>query len=883
VAADAGGAAREFDAVLRDGAAVRMRSVMASDEPALAALFDGLSMRSRWLRFFSGATDLRAAAHDAVAQRGTGGVVAFAGEPRTIVAHALYAREGEHRAEVAFEVDDAWQGRGLGTILLGHLASLAAADGIETFTALVLPQNHAMIQVFRDSGFPVDVDVRPGEIAVELPTALGPDARRRFEERDRIAAVAAVGHFLAPASVAVIGASERPGSVGAAVVQNLRESFTGPLFTVGRGQSVLDVDEHVELAVIAVPAEHVEAVARDCGVKGVAALLVLSAGFEDAEGAARRQRLLRLCRSSGMRLIGPNCLGVAGSALDATFARSRPAHGRVALLSQSGGVGIAALEQGRAHGIGLSSFVSIGDRADISSNDLLQWWEQDGDTDVISLYLESFGNPRRFARIARRVARTKPIVAVKAGRSPAGSRAAGSHTGALVAASDATVDALFEQAGVIRTESYRELLDVTGLLAMQPAPAGRRLGVVTNAGGPAILLTDAADAAGLSLPGLASATERTLRGVLPASASPANPLDVLGDATAARLGAAVAAMAADPGFDALAVVYVPTLVLGPEAAAEAIAGAVREAGRPLTVAVAFLTGDAPPAALRDAGIPAYGFPEDAARALGAAARRGAMLARPDSPIAAVDPAPDHDETAAILAGALNAGGGWLDPRAVEALARCYGLPLVPGRIVRTPAEAADAAAALGGAVALKALATGLVHKTDAGAVRLDLRGRAAVLRAARAMAAALRAAGHPPDGFLVQRMAPPGVELLVGVTHDPLFGPVVACAAGGTAVELLADASVRLAPLTERDVHEMPRELATFPLLAGHRGAPVVDVNALEDVLRRVSALAHDHPAIAELDCNPVIVTPAGATIVDVRARVHPSAPRAPVGSLQGA
>ena len=286
--------------------------------------------------------------------------------------------------------------------------------------------------------------------------------------------MAAVAHFLEPASIAVIGASARPAPSALRCCRTFARASPGPLFAVGRGQSILDVDAAVELAVIAVPADAVEAVARECAEHGVAALLVISAGFEDDEGTLRRRRLAAFCRATGMRMIGPNCLGVAGPRLNATFARSRPDGGRVALLSQSGGVGIAALEQGRRHGIGLSSFVSIGDRADISSNDLLQWWEQDDGTDVIALYLESFGNPRRFSRIARRVGRNKPIVAVKAGRSHAGSRAAGSHTGALVAASDATVDALFDQAGVIRTDSFRELLDVAALLAAQPAPAGPR-------------------------------------------------------------------------------------------------------------------------------------------------------------------------------------------------------------------------------------------------------------------------------------------------------------------------------------------------------------------------------------------------------------------------
>ena len=853
------------DAVLADGTTVRIRPVRAHDEAELGAMLDGLSQRSRLLRFFTGGANLREAAALAATAPG---VVALAGEPEHVVGHALYVLDRPASAEVAFEVAEPWHGRGVGTVLLGAVAQRAAAEGIDTLTAIVMPENHAMIDVFRHSGFPVSVHARPGELQVELGTAVGPDALRRFGERERVGAVAAIEHFMAPASIAIIGASARPGSVGAAVVANLRASFDGPLHLVGRGQSVRDVPGPVELAVVAVPAAAVERVARECAAKEVRALLVLSAGFEDASGRERRERLAGFCRSAGMRLIGPNCLGVAGPQLNATFARSRPQPGSVALVSQSGGIAIAALEQGRDHGVGLSAFASIGDRADVSSNDVIQWCEADDATAVIALYLESFGNPRRFSRIARRVSRTKPIVVVKAGRSAAGRRAAGSHTGALVAASDATVDALFAQAGVLRTESYRELLDVAALLACGLPPAGRRLGVVTNGGGPAILLADAAEAAGLELPAFGDAAP--------------NPRDVLGDATADRLRAAVTAAADDPAIDALAIVYVPTFVLGPEAAADAIVAGLAAAGRRLPVAAVFLSAGDPPVALRDAAVAVHAFPEDAARALAAAARYGEMRALPPSPPAAVEPAPARDEAAAIIARALASGVDWLDPQDVVDVARCYGLPLSPHRLVRTPSEAAAAAAELGGPVALKAHAPRLVHKTEAGAVQVGLRGQAAVLRAARAMRRRLRAAGTDPDGFLVQAMAPAGVELLVGFTADPQFGPVIACAAGGTTAELLADVAVRLGPLSEADVAALPRALRTFPLLAGHRGAAAADLAAVEDVLRRVSALAEDLSAVAELDCNPVIAGPQGAVIVDMRVRVAPSAGRGPIGSLQG-
>ena len=852
------------DAVLVDGTTVRLRPVAPADEPGLRGLLDGLSQESRYLRFFAGGANLREAAALAASEPG---VVALAGDPERIIGHALFVRDRPSSAEVAFEVAERWHGRGVATVLLGAVAQRAASEGIETLTAIVMPENHAMIGVFRDSGFPVSVHARPGELHVELATAVGPGTLRSFGERERAGSVAAIDHFMAPASIAVVGASRRLGSVGAAVVANLRSSFDGPLHLVGRGQSVLDVPTPIELAVVAVPAAAVEQVARDCAAKGVQALLVLSAGFEDAVGRERRERLAVFCRATGMRMIGPNCLGVAGPRLNATFARKRPESGSVALVSQSGGIAIAALEQGREHGIGLSAFASIGDRADVSSNDVIQWCEQDEATAVIALYLESFGNPRRFSRIARRVSRTKPVLAVKAGRSAAGRRAAGSHTGALVAASDATVDALFAQAGVIRAATYRELLDVAGLLAAGPPPSGRRVGIVTNAGGPAILLADAAEVAGLELPPFRDAP---------------NPFDVLGDATEDRLRAAVTAAADDPSIDALAIVYVPTFVLAPEAAADAIVSGLAAAARRVPVAAVFLSEGRPPPALSEAAVSVHAFPEDAAHALAAAARYGEARDRPLSPPAAVAPPPAGDAAAAIIARALAAGAEWLPPEDVADLARCYGLPLVPARIARTPADAAAAASALGGAVALKAHAPGLVHKTDAGAVRLGLRSPTAVLRAARAMRRRLRDRGIEPAGYLVQAMAPAGVELLVGVSSDPQFGPVIACAAGGTTAELLADVTVRLGPLTEDDVAAMPRALKTFPLLAGHRGAPAADLAALEDVLRRVSALAEDLPAVAELDCNPVIAGPSGAAIADMRVRVTAPPAHAPIGSLQG-
>src|SRR3954452_2959904 len=437
----------ETHAVLRDGSTLHVRPAMPEDEPRLRDFLASLSERSRWFRYFSAGVNLDRAAHVAAAPDGLS-LLAVHGPEETVVGHGTYVGSG--RAEVAFAVADEWQGHGIATILLAHLAQAASAAGIQTFTATVLPENHRMLEVFRDSRFPVLARHVDGCIEMELPTSLSREAREHFEARHRAADVAAVAHVLRPASVAVIGASRRPGTVGGEVVRNLLAAgFSGPLHLVnakggevaGRPsvRSILDVDEDVELAIIAVPAAAVVATARQCAAKGVRALVVLTAGFAEvgAEGRARQDELVTVCRAAGMRMVGPNCLGIANlhhqTALNATFAPGKPTPGSVAFASQSGAFGIAAIDEAAARGIGLSSFVSMGDKADLSGNDFMEYWEQDPDTAVLLLYLESSGTPRRFGRITRRITRDKPVVAVKSGRSAAGRRAASSHTGALLA------------------------------------------------------------------------------------------------------------------------------------------------------------------------------------------------------------------------------------------------------------------------------------------------------------------------------------------------------------------------------------------------------------------------------------------------------------------
>ena len=880
----------DSDVVLRDGSTVHLRTTGRGDVDGVAAFLRGLSPEAWWFRFLGSGPQADHAAR-ALVERGTG-LVAVAGPEETVVAHACFVSETRNRAELAVAVADGWQGQGIATLLLAHLAQLAQASGIVTFVAWVHPANDRMLRVFRDSGFPIKVRSEPGVLLIELPSQLGQEAIDHFEERDRIGAVAAVRHVLEPSSIAVIGASRRRVSVGGTVARNLvAGAFGGPIYPInphaktiaGRRAyaSVADVPGPVDLAVIAVSAPLVVEVARECELKGVSALVVLSGGFgEDGpEGEARQAELLRICRETGMRLVGPNCLGVLNTSsavqMDATFAPRRPPAGRIAFASQSGAYGIAALDHAERRGLGLSSFVSMGNKADLSGNDFLRFWEQDDGTDAVLLYLESLGNPQRFGQTCRRLTASKPVIVVKSGRSAAGRRAASSHTGALLQGSEAAMDALFDHAGVIRVQTLDEQLDVAELLARQPLPRGDRVAIVTNAGGPAVSCVDAGMAAGLRVEPLTEDTRRTLADHLPPAAALTNPVDMLAAATSADFRRTIETVAADPGVDAIIAIFLQAL---PGRGADMVLRAVRAAARRTDVPVLAALMTAQPAGAADEiedDVPVYATPEHAARALGHAARY-ARNRRHRPPDVGPPRGIDSDAAAVLLAEALGAGGGWLGFEEAMRLLQAYGVPAVRAHVAGSAHAAGRWAATAEDEVALKAIVPGLLHKHDAGAVRLGLRGAGAVARAARELRSSLRADGHDLDGFVVQEMAPRGVEMLVGVVSDPQLGPVVACGAGGTALELLGDVQVRLAPVAPIEATGMIRALRTFPLLDGFRGAPRADVPALEDIVVRIGWLAANHPEIAELDLNPVVVAPTGAMAVDARVRVERPARRLP-------
>jgi acetyl coenzyme A synthetase (ADP forming)-like protein len=891
---------READVVLRNGSTVHVRPVRADDGPAIRAFLEALSAESIAFRFFGmPSLDWVTSWSVDVDYSDRFALVVETGTPRSVIAHAAYVRCDKEHAEVAFLVADAWQSRGISTILLAHLAEVAHQRGIATFIAEVLPVNHQMIEMFRESGFPLRMRSAPDAITVQFPTSLSDDAVERFAERERTASVAAARSVLEPRSVAVVGASRRRGTIGGEILHNLiANGFEGPVYAVNdradvvqslpAHRSVTEIPGDVELAVIAVPAEEVLAVVRDCAAAGVRAVLVISAGFAEAgeAGAIRQRELLKACRAAGLRIVGPNCLGALNTSpsvrLNATFAPTAAAAGRVAFMSQSGGLGIAIIEAAGRLGIGLSSFVSVGNRADLSGADFLDYWEQDSGTDVALLYLESFGNPRRFARAAPRFARRKPLLAVKSGRSPAGARATSSHTGALLSALDVTVDALFKQAGVIRTDTLGELFGVASLLTSQPTPLGDRVAIITNAGGPGVMCADACTAERVDVPELSAEVQASLKAFLAGEASVGNPVDMLAIASADDYTRTVRTLIDSDACDAILAIFVPPLVTK----AVDVAIALREVAATessVPIAAVFMSAEGPPAELDrgDVRVPGYEFPEEAARAVAFAASYGRWRARPQqTPKGLVGTRPER--AAAIISQALAQGSEWLAPAEVTSLLEAYGLPLITTRIVSSAEQAAAAAAQIGGPVALKAVSSGLVHKIDVGAVRLDCDGAEQVLAAAAEIRHVVERAGHMLEGLIVQPMARPGVELIVGVVNDHSFGPLLACGAGGTTAELIKDVAVRITPVNELDADEMLRSLKTFPLLEGYRGAPPSNIDAVKDLLLRVSGLVEDHPGIAELDLNPVLAMADRTLILDARVRLAAAPPEPPMPSLRG-
>jgi len=874
VAARNTSSAGAVDVILRDGATLRLRAPAVDDAGALDAFFRGLSERSLYLRFHGiRRVDEVLVQHFLEPDWRERGVLVGELEGR-IVAVAEYMRlRDESGAEAAFAVADEHQGRGIGTRLLEQLARRAAEAGIERFVAEVMPENRAMLGVFEGAGLEVTRELEGGEFEIRFPIAPTERYRASVDERDHLAVTASLRPFFEPRSVAVIGASRRRGSIGGELFRNvLAADFVGKTYPVNRDgepvggvpayESIAAVPEVVDLAVVCLPGPLVLDAAEAALATGVKALCVISSGFAEigAEGRERQKRLLDLVRAHGGRLVGPNCLGIAVPrlGLNATFGPRPLPRGPIAFSSQSGALGLALLEKAAERRLGFSSFVSIGNKADVSSNDLLEWWEDDDETSLVLLYLESFGNPQKFARLAQRVSRRKPVLALKAGSTEAGARAARSHTAAL-ASSDTAVEALFRQAGVIRAATLEELVDAAALLSSQPLPRGRRVGVLTNAGGLGILCADACSAAGLELPELSEETRAVLQPLLPQEASLANPVDLLGSATAATFEAVIPALLEDKRLDALIVLFVPPVVAGADEVAAAIHEAVARTDVDKPVAAVVISGRGTPAVLREDGstVASFAYPESAARALGLAAARAEWLRRPAG---TVPPAPHVDAAAArrIVDRALDGRSEtWLDAEPTRRLLEAYGVPVVSERFAETVDEAVEAARELGLPVVLKTAAAG-AHKTEHGGVALGLADEEQVRSAAERIG--------PP--LLVQPMVSGGAELLAGIVQDPVFGPLVAFGPGGVFAELIGAAAFRIAPLTDVDANELVREGKAGSLVAGFRGAPAADAPALVELLQRLSLLAQGIPEVAELDLNPVIALPDGCVAVDARVRL---------------
>jgi len=876
----------ERDVVLRSGSTLRLRPIRPHDAPALLAFYQRLSPDSLYFRFFSlpKIDAERAAGFCRVDYDRQFALVGETAGRIVAVAHYFRLPRQPDRAEVAFTVGDALQGQGVGTRLLERLAEIARARGVTTFEAEVLGHNRRMIDVFRNCGFEtIERRMEGGIERIVLSIASTPAFEEHAADRSARAAHASMQRLFEPSVVAVVGASRERGKIGAEIFHNLRGTFRGRVVPINpRAGEILgeksypritDVPGSVDLAVIAVPAAGVEAAIDDCAAKGVSGVVVITAGFSEtgAEGRRREAALLEKVRAAGMRMVGPNCMGLVNTdprfRLNATFGPIYPPEGKVALSSQSGALGLALLDYASKLNLGISTFVSVGNKADVSGNDLIQYWSEDPRTDVILLYLESFGNPVRFSSIARRVAHRKPIVAVKSGRSQAGSRAASSHTGAL-AESDRVVDALLRQAGVIRTGTLEELFDVAMLLSNQPLPRGRRVGIVTNAGGPGILAADACEAQGLELPVFSPKTAAALRAFLPEAASVGNPVDMLASAPPAHYRQAEQILLADDAIDSLLVIFIPPIASNVDEVARAIVEGAGGSRKP--VLSTFMSARGAPKLLSP--IPSYPFPESAVVALARAAAYAEWRRRPDSTASTprgIDPAAGRG----IVAQALERGVGWLSPTETEQFLEAFGISMAPARVARTPAAAAAAATSLGFPVALKAIGPAILHKTEIGGVRLNLRDSAEVTREARALKKKL---GADLTDFLVQTMVPGGVEVIAGVTLDPTFGPLVLYGSGGTLVELLADVAFRLPPLTDADVDAMLEEVRGTALLRGYRGAAPMDEGALRDLLRRLSTLAEACPEVREMDLNPVKVLAHGVRVVDARVRVERRVPLPP-------
>jgi acyl-CoA synthetase (NDP forming)/GNAT superfamily N-acetyltransferase len=881
-------------ALLSDGTTAQIRQAAPDDFDAVKIMHEAMSPENAYLRFFSLTREMAEREAQRICREpGPDHAALLAVYDGKVVGVASYevadasgrsGRQAGQTAEVAFAVADTMHHRGIATLLLEHLVSLARARQITTFTADTLCENFEMLRVFRAAGLPVHTRREEETVLVTIP--LPPDdTGKELDEyldtvarRERSADAASLRPVFAPAAVAVVGASRSPGTVGRSVLDNIRNGgYTGRLYAVNpNARQIADVPcfpdvrslpETPDLALVAVPPAAVPGVAEGCGERGVKGLVVLTAGLDTAQSAD----LLAACRRYGMRLIGPNCFGVAVPAigLNATFAAMPPVPGTTGLVMQSGGIGFAVVEHLSRLGIGISSFASVGNKLDVSSNDMLMWWEQDSVTRLAVLYIESFGSPRKFARTARRVGLRIPILTVHAGRSEAGQQAAASHT-AAVATPLVSREALFEQAGIIAAPGFGELIEATAFLATQEPPEGKTVAIVCNVGGAGVLAADACADLGLTVHHSSGLVNRRLYALVPAGGAIGGPVDTTATVAADTFREILELLSADEDVDAIIALALPTAATGD------LAAAITEAE--VTVPLAAVMLGQPEAVRltngRSGKVPVYGSPEAAAGAVARAAKYGAWRSARRGDVPAF---PDIDSTAArmLVHGFLadTEDGGWLPPGLMAELLHAYGIPVVSATAAHTEDDAVAAADKIGYPVVLKADVPGLVHKSEAGAVLLDIRAEADARAGYQRLAAQF---GTRLASVEVEPMIVGGTEVMIGVADDQVFGPLVVFGLGGVTTEVLADHVARLAPLTEDDADTMIGSIRSAALLRGFRGAPGADLAALRDMLMRVSRLADDLPEITDLDLNPVIAQPDGVVAVDARIKVTPQVPQDP-------
>src|SRR3954466_4485477 len=870
----------EADVLLRDGQVAHLRPIGATDHDLLVEFYDHVSAESKYLRFF--APMPRLSERDVLRFTNVDYVerVAFV----LTVANKMIAVGRWDRipppesdpnavveAEVAFLVQDAHQGRGIAEVLLEHLAQAGRERGIGRFVAEVLPENRRMIHIFREAGYRVEGGYEDGLMRLVFPIAPPDPSVSVMQAREHRAEAASIQLFFNARSIAVIGASRRHDTIGQTLVRNLvLGDYQGRVYVVNPAASsvaglpayaaVSDIPDSVDVAIVAVPAESVQDVVLDCAAKGVHGLVVISSGFAETgeEGRQRQRRLVGLSRSYGLRLIGPNCLGVINTdpsvSINASLSSVMPPRGRAGFFCQSGALGSAILEKVQNRGLGLSTFVSAGNRADVSGNDLLQYWEEDDSTEVVLLYLESIGNPRKFSRIARRVSRRKPIIVVRSGRTTQGVPMG--HAVRKIAAPPQAVDAMFRQAGVIQVDTLEDMFDVAQLAAHQPLPRGRRVAIVGNSDALGLLAADAASAVGLVV---------NRQVALSAEPTPEDFEDALDDAID------------DPDVDAVVVVYIPPLNVAGEQIANVLAAVGEQSDKPLVST--FLGAEGIPELLRvpdvagsTAGrgsVPSYPAVEAAVRALARVVDYAVWLRTPDGRA----PDPDAVDLAAaqtIIGRALAAqpDGVDLDDAALTELLAAYDIDLWECRPVMTMRAAQKAGRELGWDVVLKATAERVRERPDLAHVWRNIDSPSAMRDAWENLQELVGEPGQA--GYVVQKNAPPGVPIAIRSLEDPLFGPVVSFGISGPIIELLSDVSYRIPPIYAHDAASMVREVRSSPMLFGYRGSEVVDIEEVERLIQRVAQLQNDLPQVCSLELSLVLAGADGSNVLPASARVEP-------------